>query len=103
MEDLAVYQRLAQLNRQKAALGLGFGGCNSYLRPDMNLGMGHGGVLMGGIGKSRRSKAAARKNPWLIHLAAVRRKHKGYSVAEISKIAKKSYKKGRKAPVRRRR
>lgn len=40
---------------------------------------------------SSPAKKAAKRNPWLMHLAAVRRKHKGLSQPEIAQIASKSY------------
>lgn len=78
MEDLHVYQRLNQINRQKAALGLGYGGCDDrYLRPDemymmANEGMGEygdydgylgNGVLVGGRRRMGGYGVAGQKNP----------------------------------------
>ena len=50
-----------------------------------------GGASSGGRGPSAKSKAAAKRNPWLHHVAAVRRKMPGVPYSEVLKEASKSY------------
>jgi hypothetical protein len=95
MEDVDVRRRLLQINREKAAMGLGFGGCDGkYIRPDEMVhalpyvyaqgddyeemdddAMFGNGILLGGIGPSKKSEAAAKRNPWIQQVKAYAAKH----------------------------
>jgi hypothetical protein len=50
-----------------------------------------GGASSGGRGPSAKSKAAAKRNPWLHHVAAVRRTMPGVAYSEVLKEASKTY------------
>lgn len=50
-----------------------------------------GGAKVGGVGPSYYSRKAAKKNPWLVHLARVRSKHSNLSVTEQATLASKTY------------
>jgi hypothetical protein len=54
-----------------------------------------GGEMEGGEmeGGSRKQKAAAKRNPWLIHVRGYQRSHKNLSWSECLKKARSSYRK----------
>jgi hypothetical protein len=51
------------------------------------------GASSGGRGPSAKSKEAAKKNPWLLHVAEVRRANPGLGYKQALKVASESYRK----------
>lgn len=101
MENLAMHDRIMDIYRQQAAMG----GCgDNYLAPNPYYrGMGEidyedmlgDGVLVGGTGPSKKSKAAALGNPWLNYVAWFKKNYdvEGLAPTEITKKAAGYYKK----------
>jgi hypothetical protein len=109
MEDFRVYQRLNQIQRDKAAMGLGFGGCdNEYLAPDMDLrGMGEcgDGILLGGARKKRKApsgRGPINRKLWGDINREIRKRYPGLQIGAYTKKTWAQYDKevGRR-PVRR--